>query len=226
MDVGRSTIRINFLNHAPFGGRFLPRTGVEPYIKTWYIYYLLYSGKLLMVKTFADCSLVPCQRMPHPQISWRKISQTATKPRNSQRFSPSKVSRYTVYCTYIWPPCSYEAEPCFLNRTSSLQCFEHSNITKNMQRGHVRLLPRTATRNTPALYVRLLVTPNTYPQHSPWPDPGPPSSPSCSPLPDHTLYHTGRQHSPERWGEEGRWGRWGRWWRWGREVRKGGEEEG
>ena len=47
-------------------------------------------------KTFADCSLVPRQRMPHPQISQRKLSQTVPKPRNSRRFSPSKVSHYTV----------------------------------------------------------------------------------------------------------------------------------
>ena len=53
--------------------------------------------KIFAEKTFANCSLVPCQRMPHPQISWRKLLPTATKPRNSQRFSPSKVSRYIRY---------------------------------------------------------------------------------------------------------------------------------
>ena len=31
-----------------------------------------------------------------PQISWRKLSCIATKPRNSQKFSPLKVFRYTV----------------------------------------------------------------------------------------------------------------------------------
>ena len=30
------------------------------------------------------------------QISWRKLSRIATKPRNSRKFSPSKVFRYTV----------------------------------------------------------------------------------------------------------------------------------
>ena len=47
-------------------------------------------------KTLADCSLLLRQRTPRPQILQRKLSRTATKPRNSQRFSPSKVSHYTV----------------------------------------------------------------------------------------------------------------------------------
>jgi len=70
---------------------------------------LLHSGKfsrekLLQIgekynfaeKIVADCSLVPHQRKPCPQILWRKLSQIATKPRNSRKFSPSKVSRYTL----------------------------------------------------------------------------------------------------------------------------------
>ena len=57
---------------------------------------LLYSRKLSREKIFMDCSLVPRQRTPHPQILRRKPSQIATKPQNSQKFSPSKVSRYTV----------------------------------------------------------------------------------------------------------------------------------
>ena len=36
----------------------------------------------LAEKTFADCSLSPCQRTPRPKISWRKLSQIATKPQN------------------------------------------------------------------------------------------------------------------------------------------------
>ena len=35
-------------------------------------------------------------KVSHPQISQRILSQIATKPRNSQKFSPSKVSHYTV----------------------------------------------------------------------------------------------------------------------------------
>ena len=34
--------------------------------------------------------------MARPQIPQRKISRIALKPRNPQKFSPSKVSRYTV----------------------------------------------------------------------------------------------------------------------------------
>ena len=40
-------------------------------------------------KTFADCSLLSCQEMPRHQTSWRKLSQIATKPQNSQKFSLS-----------------------------------------------------------------------------------------------------------------------------------------
>ena len=32
-----------------------------------------------------------------PKISWRKLSWIALNPQNSQKFSPSKVSRYTVF---------------------------------------------------------------------------------------------------------------------------------
>ena len=35
-------------------------------------------------------------RTPHPQILWRKLLLIATKLRNLRKFSPSKVSRYTV----------------------------------------------------------------------------------------------------------------------------------
>ena len=48
-------------------------------------------------KTFADCLLLPCQRMPRPQILQRKLLQIATKPQNSRKFSLLKVSHYTVY---------------------------------------------------------------------------------------------------------------------------------
>ena len=49
-------------------------------------------------KTFVDSSLVPRQRMPHLQISRRKLSRIATNPQNLRKFSYSKVSRYTVMC--------------------------------------------------------------------------------------------------------------------------------
>ena len=58
----------------------------------------LQSGENMIFaeKTFADCSLLLGQRMPCPQISWRKLSRIAIKPWNSWKFSLSKVSRYTV----------------------------------------------------------------------------------------------------------------------------------
>ena len=49
-------------------------------------------------KTFADCSLLSCQEMPRHQTSWRKLSQIATKPQNSQKFSPSNFSCHMA-CT-------------------------------------------------------------------------------------------------------------------------------
>ena len=52
--------------------------------------------KLSRIGEKYDCSLLLCQRTPHPPILWRKLSQITTKPRNSQKFSPSKVFRYTV----------------------------------------------------------------------------------------------------------------------------------
>ena len=40
----------------------------------------LVKNTTFVEKTFADCSFVPCQRTLRPQISWRKLSRTATKP--------------------------------------------------------------------------------------------------------------------------------------------------
>ena len=74
-------------------------------------YQIPYSGKLLREKTFAkmasikilrrklsriraiDQIWVACARM---RCSWRKLSRTSTYPRNSRKFSRTKVSRYTV----------------------------------------------------------------------------------------------------------------------------------
>ena len=40
--------------------------------------------------------------MLHPQILQRKLLRIATKPQNLRKFSPPKVSRYTVYG--LWYP--------------------------------------------------------------------------------------------------------------------------
>ena len=37
------------------------------------------------------------QRMPRPKFCGKKLLRFATKPRNSRKFSPSKVSHYTVF---------------------------------------------------------------------------------------------------------------------------------
>ena len=67
------------------------------------------SVKLSREKTFANwwkirflrrkLSQIAClcrQKMPHPQILQRKVLQIATKPLNSQKFSPLKVSTCTA----------------------------------------------------------------------------------------------------------------------------------
>ena len=46
-------------------------------------------------KTFVDCSLLPRQKTPHPQICKENFRED-TKPRNLQKFSPLKFSCYTV----------------------------------------------------------------------------------------------------------------------------------
>ena len=76
---------------------------------TYNIDLVLYSGELSREKTltnwwkvyfcrenFHRLLTLPCQRMPHPQILRRRLSQIATKLQNLQKFSPSKVSCYTV----------------------------------------------------------------------------------------------------------------------------------
>jgi len=68
-----------------------------------------YSGKLSQEnlmriggnKIFAEKDFTKAhwchQKMPRPQISWRKLLRIATKP---QILSPSNVSRYTVPKVY------------------------------------------------------------------------------------------------------------------------------
>ena len=60
----------------------------------------LVKNTIFAEKTFADCLLLPCQWMPCPQISQRKLSQIATKPQNSRKFSLLKVSHYIRYTFY------------------------------------------------------------------------------------------------------------------------------
>ena len=56
----------------------------------------LVKNTIFAEKTFTDCSLLLCPRMQRPQISQRKVSRIATKPQNSCKFSPSKVSCFLV----------------------------------------------------------------------------------------------------------------------------------
>ena len=51
-------------------------------------------------KTFADFCCRPDTACARMRCSRRKLLRTGREPRNSWKFSPSKVSRYTVY---VWP---------------------------------------------------------------------------------------------------------------------------
>ena len=59
-------------------------------------FHKLVKNTIFVEKTFMDCSLLPYQRTPCPKSSRRKLSRLTTKPQNSWKFSPSKVSRYVV----------------------------------------------------------------------------------------------------------------------------------
>ena len=61
-------------------------------------------------KTFADCALVPHQRTPRLQISRRKTFANSHK---TTKFSPSKVSRYTVVCCAWFPVDHHGYQLCF-----------------------------------------------------------------------------------------------------------------
>ena len=86
---------------------------------------LPYSGKLLREKTFTNWWKIQfsqrklswiahfccAKRMPCLKISQRKLSQIATKLWNSRKFSPSKVSCYTVHQSCMdgnIPQCHFE----------------------------------------------------------------------------------------------------------------------
>ena len=68
-------------------------------------FHKLVKNKIFAEKTFTDFSLVPRQRTPCPQISLRKLSRIATKPRNSRKFSPLKVSLYMVFVLPLLRHC-------------------------------------------------------------------------------------------------------------------------
>ena len=76
-------------------------------------FHKLVTNTIFGEKTFADCSLVPCQRMPRPQILQRKLLRIATNLRNSWKFYPSKVSCYICGSICIFPNSLYE--PCIKN---------------------------------------------------------------------------------------------------------------
>ena len=79
-------------------------------------FHKLMKGTILVEKTFTDCSLLPCQRTPHPQISWRKLLHLAIKLWNSQKFSPSKVC-YTVHSchTFTWKVTNLAVVGCWFS---------------------------------------------------------------------------------------------------------------
>ena len=66
----------------------------KTFAKWWQIWFLL--------RKFSQIGRFCSTKVPHPQILQRKLSRIAIKPRNSQKFSPSKASRYMVFrCSSI-----------------------------------------------------------------------------------------------------------------------------
>ena len=57
----------------------------------------LSRNKIFAGKTFADCSLMSPPKDVMPSISWRKLAQIATKPRNSWKFSSPKLFHYMLW---------------------------------------------------------------------------------------------------------------------------------
>ena len=82
--------------------------------------------------------------MPRPQTSQRKLSQIASKPQNSRRFSPSKVSRYTALTSehrYSWSKFTASGHLCgtcckfslaLLRQLHSNPCFTIPALTWQM----------------------------------------------------------------------------------------------
>ena len=91
------------------------------------------------------CWLLACAapKDATPPISRRKLSQIATKPRNLQRFSPSKVSHYTVCLQAISPSIKLQATLLSLAPSDSItfyilwfHCFYHVLIPGVDNPGH------------------------------------------------------------------------------------------
>ena len=60
------------------------------------------ENKICREKYFMGCSLVSLPKDTTPSILQRKLLRIATKPRNSWKFSPSKVSHYIVISEVYW----------------------------------------------------------------------------------------------------------------------------
>ena len=60
-----------------------------------------YRKSMLTLLTTCVAAKIYHRWVWHAQISWRKFSWVALKPRNSWKFSPSKVFCYTV-CNYMY----------------------------------------------------------------------------------------------------------------------------
>ena len=75
--------------------------------------YIVRNFRILAIfveKTFTDCSFMPCQRTPGPQILRKILLRIATKPQNLQKFTPSKVSRYMAVCASYLYYVSWQAK--------------------------------------------------------------------------------------------------------------------
>ena len=61
---------------------------------------------IFVEETFTDCSLLPCQRVPRPKISWGKNVMNSHKTaRNLRKFSLLKVSHHTVVDSTVKKCC-------------------------------------------------------------------------------------------------------------------------
>ena len=78
------TIMVTWMKKIPYSGKL----SWEKFWRIWKKRFL--RSKLSRIAHWCH------QKMPHPQILWRKLSWIPIKPRNSQKFSPSKVSHYMV----------------------------------------------------------------------------------------------------------------------------------
>ena len=108
---------------------------------------LPYSGNLLRKKTFANFTVLWLFTKVFSVKFGGVASFGAAQASNSRKFSPSKVSRFTVFCTVSKLSISYVHVSAPGKSQNCSQCFEHYHIALNFPGSLISQISRIFKRS-------------------------------------------------------------------------------